>query len=325
MDIILINIAISIGIYLTIATTLILINGKSKDIGSSDEGIIFDELAIDYSNMPQYKTYVCRDKTKLDYHHYPAQSEKILILIHGSGWHNQYFYKLADHLSSNNITNVYAPNLRGHGKNPERRGDIDYINQLEDDLSDFIDMVKKEHPLSKVILGGHSSGGGLAVRFAGSKYNDKVDGYLLLSPFLKYNSPTMRNKSGGWAYARMPRIIGLSMLNNIRITLFNKLKVIDFNMPTDYRDGTETLSYSHRLNTGYAPRNYKKDLMKMNQKLLVVVGKSDESFIAEKFSPIISLYKDDAKFELLNNTTHMGLVVGSEVRESVIKWIIEFK
>ena len=34
MDIILINIAISVVIFLTIASTLIIINGKSKDIGN---------------------------------------------------------------------------------------------------------------------------------------------------------------------------------------------------------------------------------------------------------------------------------------------------
>jgi len=325
MDIILINIAISTVIFLTIATTLILINGKSKDIGSSQDSLIFDDLEMDYSKMPRYETYTCRDETKLEYHHYPAQSEKILILLHGSGWHNQYFYKLADYLSSENITNVYAPNLRGHGRTPKRRGDIDYINQLEDDLDDFIEMIKIKHPTSKVILGGHSSGGGLAIRFAGSKYNNKVDGYILLSPFLKYNAPTIRENSGGWAFPRLPRIIGLSMLNGVKITIFNKLEVIDFNMPKEYRDGTETLTYSHRLNEGFAPRNYKKDLANMNQKLIVVVGESDESFIGEKFSPVVSLYKEDAEVVLLKNTNHMGLVVGNEIREVLNKWIKELK
>jgi len=321
MDIVLINISISLGIYLTIATTLIIINGKSKDIGISEDGLKFDELAIDYSKMPEHKSYICRDETILNYHHYSAKSEKVLIMIHGSGWHDQYFYTLATYLSSENITNVYTPNLRGHGKNPKRRGDINYINQIEDDLADFIKMIKEKHPNSTIILGGHSSGGGLAIRFAGSKYNDMIDGYILLSPFLKYNAPTMRSKSGGWAFARMPRIIGLSMLNNIKVTFLNKLNVIDFNMPVEYRDGTETLSYSHRLNTGFAPRNYKKDISNMDQKLLVVVGTSDESFIAEKFSLVFTPYKEDFDIVLLENVTHMGLVIGNEIKTVLKKWI----
>jgi non-heme chloroperoxidase len=324
MDIILINIAISVVIFFTIALSLIVINGKSKKIATTEDGLKFDELAIDYSNMKPLQTYICRDNTKLNYHHYQSQSETILILLHGSGWHSQYLFRIANYISSENISNVYTPDLRGHGKTPIRRGDIDYINQLEDDLADFIDMIKRKHPNSKIILGGHSSGGGLAIRFAGSKYNNEIDGYILLSPFLKYNAPTMRKESGGWAFARMPRIVGLSMLNGMRITLLNNLKVIDFNMPKDYRDGTETLSYSYRLNEGYAPRNYKKDLAKMNQKLLVVVGESDESFIAEKFSTEISSYKADAEVVLLKNTTHMGVVVGNQIGEVLSKWFTEF-
>jgi len=207
--------------------------------------------------------------------------------------------------------------------NPIKRGDISYINQLEDDLSDFLVMVKKNNSNSKVIIGGHSSGGGLAIRFAGSKYGENADAYMLLSPFLKYNAPTMRSKSGGWAYAHMPRIVGLSMLNNVGIKWFNGLKVIDFNMPEKYRDGTETLSYSFRLNTGYAPRNYKRDFARMNKKALIAVGSNDESFIAEKFLPEVSKYKEDIEVIKLESLTHMSIVVGEKIRPVIKKWINE--
>ena len=46
-----------------------------------------------------------------------------------------------------------------------------------------------------LIMGGHSSGGGLAIRFAGSQYGQKANAYLLMSPFLKYNAPTTRLNS----------------------------------------------------------------------------------------------------------------------------------
>lgn len=323
MNIIFQNLIISIAVYFAIATILILVNGKSKEIESKKGGLKFDELIINYEKIPSLDSYVCRDGVKLNHYHYSAQTNKVLILLHGSGWHSKYFYSLAKYISSENIANVYTPNLRGHGINPIKRGDINYINQLEDDLADLIEMIKKKHPNSKVIMGGHSSGGGLALRFAGSEYGKYADAYMLLSPYLKYNAPTMRNNSGGWAFARMPRIIGLSMLNNVGISWFNNLKVIDFNMPETYRDGTETLSYSYRLNTGFAPRDYKKDLSKIKQKVLVGVGESDESFIAEKFLPEISKYKKDVEVVQLKNVTHMGIVMGNEVRPVIKKWITE--
>jgi pimeloyl-ACP methyl ester carboxylesterase len=322
---VLINIVISICGYVGIATSLVLIDGGKKIEESGSSELDFNELNIDYTQIPDRVSYKSRDETNIDYRYYSSKSNKVLILIHGSGWHSRYFFPLASNISENNYAHVYTPDLRGHGVNPETRGDIKYINQLENDLFDFIKTVKVRHPNSKIILGGHSSGGGLVVRYAGSKYGNEIDAYLLLSPFLKYNAPTMKNNSGGWASTHMPRIVGLSMLNNIGIKLFNNLDVIDFNMPKEYRDGTETLSYSYRLNTGYAPRNYKKDLSKMDKKLLVVAGSADESFKSEEYYSAISKYKPDVEVEIVNNVTHMGIVVGSEVRPIIHNFLKEVK
>jgi len=227
---------------------------------------------------------------------------------------------LAKYISEEGIAQVYTPDLRGHGPAPERRGDVDYINQLEDDLADLITLIQKDHPNAALIMGGHSSGGGLVIRFAGSRYGRQVDAYLLLSPFLKYNAPTMRPNSGGWAYANTARIAGLTMLNTMGIHWFDHLTAIEFNMPNEARDGTETLSYSHRLNTGYAPRNYKKDLSAIKQSLLVAAGTKDESFIAEAFEPTISKYTS-AQVTLIPSLTHMGVVVSPEIRPVIKEWV----
>ncbi len=325
LSIIIYNIIISIVIYFTIATVLIIIDGKSIGNISKQKKLSFDELDIDYTEIPPIDSYLCRDRSALNYRYYPSQKNKVLVLLHGSGWHSKYFLPLAKYISSENLAHVYTPDLRGHGINPIKRGDINYINQLEDDLADFLEIVRKKHPNSTLIIAGHSSGGGLAIRFAGSKYGKEADAYMLLSPYLKYNAPTIKLNSGGWASAHKPRIIGLSMLNSVGISWFNDLQVIDFNMPEEYRDGTETLSYSYRLNTGFAPRNYKKDLSVIKQKVLVLVGKSDESNIAEAFLPEISKYKKDVNVILLEDVTHMGIVIGKKVRSSIKKWMTELQ
>lgn len=319
--VILLNVLISVFIYLSIAIVLIIIDKKSAI--SDQSNISFDELIYDNSELPVLESYITRDRSELKFRYYTSSTDNVIILIHGSGWHSSYLLPLAKYLSSENIAKVYTPDLRGHGENPHSRGDIKYINQLEDDLADFIIKVKQENPTSKIIVGGHSSGGGLVVRFAGSKYSKVADAYILLSPFLKYNAPTTKQNSGGWAEPHTPRIIGLSMLNNIGITWFNYLKAIDFNMPQNYRDGTETLTYSFRLNTGFAPRNYKKDLSHIQQKTLVLAGASDESFNAEMFSSEISKYTNKADIEIIGNVTHMGVVVGEEVRPILKSWILD--
>jgi hypothetical protein len=103
----------------------------------------------------------------------------------------------------------------------------------------------------------------------------------------------------------------------------DSLTAITFNMPEEARDGTETLSYSHRLNTAYAPRNYKKDLSAITQPVLVVAGTADDAFIAEQFEPVMSQYTA-VQVTLLSSVTHMGVVVGPDVQPVLKDWLEGF-
>jgi alpha-beta hydrolase superfamily lysophospholipase len=299
---------------------VLILGGKRKKPTSYDGKVAFNELFFDYTTLPKLESFAARDGSQLSYRHYPSESDKVIILLHGAGWHSQYLLPLADFISSEGLAEVYTPDLRGHGPKPIRRGDIDYIGQFEDDLGDLMAIIREENPNAMLIIGGHSSGGGLAIRFAGSQYGNEADAYLLFSPFLKYNAPTARPNSGGFANPHTKRIAGLTMLNNWGIHRFDYLTAIEFNMPEEARDGTETLSYSHRLNTAYAPRNYKKDLKAITQPLLVVAGTADESFFTEQYEPVISQYTD-VYVELLEGVTHMGIVVGPEVQPFVKEWL----
>ncbi|MCD6360197.1 MAG: alpha/beta fold hydrolase [Armatimonadetes bacterium] len=310
---------ISVVIYFGIIAVLLL-TGKPKKPEPAQRGPAFDELFFDYSSLPELKSYTARDGTQLAYRHYPADSDKIVILLHGAAWHTRYFLPLAESISSEGLAQVYTPDLRGHGLSPKRRGDVDYIGQFEDDLADLIAMIQKDNPNSMLIMGGHSSGGGLAIRFAGSQYGRKAKAYLLMSPFLKYNAPTTRVNWGGFAKPYTGRIIGLVMLNNVGIRWFNYLTVIEFNMPEKARDGTETLSYSYRLTTAYAPHDYEKALSAITQPLLVVAGTKDETMIYCQYEPVISQYTT-VQVKLLQGVSHMGLVVCPEVRPVIKEWL----
>lgn len=310
---------ISAVIYFGIAAVLIL-TGNPKKPDPRQRGPAFDELFFDYSSLPELKSFKARDGTQLAYRHYPADSDKIIFLLHGAGWHSRYFLPLAEFISSEGLAQVYTPDLRGHGLNPKRRGDVEYIGQFEDDLADLIAIIRKDNPNSMLVIGGHSSGGGLAIRFAGSQYGKKAKSYLLMSPFLKYNAPTTQPNSGGFAMPYTGRIIGLVMLNNVGIRWFNYLTVMKFNMPERARDGTETLSYSYRLTMAYAPYDYEKDLSAISQPLLVVAGTKDETMIYCQYEHVISQYTT-VQVKLLQGVTHMGLVVSPEVRPVIKEWL----
>lgn len=316
---ILVLILISGAVYLGLALAMVLMGRPGRKQGYPPAQS-FQDLFIDYRDLPPLETFEALDGTTLDYRYYPSDSDKTLILLHGSGWHSRYFLPLARALAASGAARVYTPDLRGHGRSPVRRGDIDYPDQLVDDLADLLALIHRRHPRTEVVVAGHSSGGGLALRFAGSEYGDRVRAYALLAPFLKYNAPTTRPGSGGWANPYTLRLIGLSMLNNIGISWFDHLPVIEFNMPSEARDGTETLVYSHRLNTGYAPRDYQKDLESMDQPLLVMAGEEDRSFFAEKYEPTISPHKE-AEFVLLPGVGHLDLVTAPRTAKVLIRWL----
>ncbi|QFU24209.1 lysophospholipase [Shewanella eurypsychrophilus] len=326
---VLFSVLLSMGGYLVIAMSLTLFGVSSSEPDEADTsdkqaGINFSEMLIDYSQMPPLQSYGTRGEGQLQYRYYSSDSDKVLILLHGSGWHSQQFYPLAKFISEQGLAQVYTPDLRGHGVNPKRRGDIDYIGQFEDDLTDLIIGIKQDSPGSSIIMGGHSSGGGLAIRFAGGTHGQLADAYLLLAPFVYYNASTTRPNAGGWAKPYTARIIGLSMLNNIGIHGLNHLISIEFNMPPEVRNGTETLAYSYRLNTSFAPRDYGKDLSALTQPLLLLAGSKDETMFADKYQGLITKHavnSQKTQVKVLPGLSHMGIVVSPDVRPVIKEWL----
>jgi non-heme chloroperoxidase len=288
-------------------------------------GLRFDELAIDYSGLPERGAYTARDGASLPVRHYPlespAVSDRVLLLIHGSGYHSRYLMPLAERIAASGAAQVYTPDLRGHGTSPARRGDIDYADQLEDDLVDLITHIQEANPGARVFIGGHSSGGGLALRFAGSGHGSESAGFVLLAPFLRHDAPTTQSNAGGWAKPKILRIIALAILNAMGVSRFDDSVVIEFSMPEEVRDGTETLAYTHRLNTGLAPRHYESDLEAIETPLLVLVGDDDEAFIAEKFPETVSCHAPGAVVEIVADASHMGIVVGEASADIIIRWL----
>lgn len=314
----LVVLAIIVSAYFIGALALVTFGVPSEPVGG--ETLHFDELTNDVAQLPPLQTYTARDDSPLMYRHYAVDSDRALILLHGSGSHSEYLQPLATAIAASGEANVYTPDLRGHGENPERRGDVDYIDQFTDDVADLIAHIQDDDPFDQIVVGGHSSGGGLTLRFAESDYNDQADAYLLLAPYIAFNAPTTRPNSGGWATPYTGRIIGLILLNNVGVTALNGLPAIDFDMPSEFRTGTETLSYTYRLNTGYAPQNYEVALEAIDVPLLLVAGDADEAFFADQYESTVTAYTE-ADVVILPDVSHMGAVVDEDVQMPVIEWL----
>jgi len=271
---------------------------------------------------PSLRRYPARDGEQLAYRIYESTSERILIFIHGSSYHGGGYHALASAISLGGAAKVVLPNLRGHYMSGQRRGDIDYIGQYEDDLDDLIKFLRSQNLTGPITLGGHSSGGGLAIRFAGGAHAGDVSSYLLMAPIIPRSPAVKGETAGGWAALHWKRLYGLLALNAIGIHGFDGLPIVAFNKPAKFWDGTETLSYSYRLNVSYHPRyEYDDDIRVLSDHTLVLVGADDEAIDAEALRALIVADAPKAQMKIIPGISHFGIFTEPAALEMAATWL----
>ncbi len=311
-------ILVSSIVYLIIS--LVLINWPvkiEKNVNNYDYSSIRENADSSAGNEYWIKA---RDNYNIFSRIYSSENKDVLILIHGSGAESRYLAILADSIAKANIATVITPDMRGHGRNNGKRGDIDFIGQLENDIEDLILFSKKNLGAQKILLAGHSSGGGFVLRFIGNPKNSRVDKAILLAPYLGYDAPTVKPNSGGWVKVAIKRIIGLSMLNNVGIKTFNDLPVLFFNRPENMNDSLQVPSYSFSMTLNFNPKNYKDEIENISIPCLVLAGKQDESFYPEQFPIAFDKVKDYVRVEILENVKHLDIVKSQKTFELIKEW-----
>lgn len=305
-------------IYLVVAFALTLI----KPEVNGAQSLNFERLTdTDNTTLaPDLRTFTARDGATLSYAHYPSETDLVLILLHGSGYHGSYLAPLAHTLSETDAADIYVPNIRGHFGSGPTRGDVNHMGQLEEDLEDLIERIRTNKPEARIVIGGHSSGGALALRYASGAGSEVVNGYIGLAPFLGPDAPVMPDEDSGWAHISLPRIIGLSMLNTVGIDALDHLETIRFNMPHAYRDGSETLSYSWRLMRNFAlHRDYAADLAGIPDPALILIGTKDEALKAEAFPALFE--GTGSQVELMDDIDHFGIVLDERAINVLSTWL----
>jgi len=264
--------------------------------------------SVDRSTMPQPERFSARDGTNLAYRHYPARGaavEKIAIVVHGSSGSSPAVHALADALAARGIE-TYAPDIRGHGGSGTR-GDIAYAGQLENDLEDFVALVRKTRPNEPITLLGHSAGGGFALRIASSPIAGLFARAVLLAPYLGYDAPTNRPDSGGWASPDLPRIFGLMALRALRIDCCESLPALAFAVPAN-SESILAQTYSYRLLRNFATRSYKADFAAATIPLTLISGANDELMLADKYADAVHAVTPKVDVKLIEGIDHMGMV-----------------
>jgi len=266
--------------------------------------------SVDMSTLPPIERFQARDGTELGFRHYaPAgpATGRGAIVVHGStGSSGTRIRALSSALAARGVE-TWAIDIRGHGVSGTR-GDIAYVGQLEDDLADFVAVVRKTNPSVPLTLIGHSAGGGFALRVAASPIQNLFARTVLLAPYLGYNAPTNRPKSGGWASADIPRFIGLGILRRIGIDCCGSLPVLAFAVPPN-SERFQTGIYSDRLMRNFANHpDYRGDFAAVTRPMTIYSGADDELMLADKYADAVRDIAPAIDVKLIDGVNHMGIV-----------------
>lgn len=266
--------------------------------------------------------FTVRDRHKIFAYQFPEKSANTILLIHGVKSDAAEYLKTAKMLQKATNAEVYAIDLRGHGKSFGKSGDVDYINQYADDLADIVGSIRKKKPNGKIVIAGHSMGGGIGLRYAMTNYKEKVDAYLLFAPLIGHNSPAFRQEPitnndsiASFMKIHIARIIGLKMLNEINRHEQDSLVVLFFNSPT----GTPLKTYTYRANMSMAPNDYVKGLKAVKVPMLVLTGSEDEAFNAEALKKEVLEYSN-GKVHIVNGASHEGILTNPKSFLFIKEW-----
>lgn len=265
------------------------------------------------------RSFRMRDGIALNSQYFATDSKTTIVLVHGVLSSSFPLNRTSGLLREAAAAEVVAVDLRGHGASGGRPGDIDYIDQYEDDLADVIREIRAKRPGGKVILAGHSMGGGIALRYALRPDAPPVDGYLLLAPHLGPKSPTTPTEpsedGARFVQLHIPRILGLFVMNSAGITAFNGLRTLFFNLPPE----APLRSYTYRAMAGSAPDDYRPALAAVRVPLLVIVGSRDEAFKADQYEATIRSYSRGT-VTIVPGATHDGVLHDPRAMAAVAAW-----
>ncbi len=266
--------------------------------------------------------FVMRDGKKIFAQKFFNSSNTTIVLLHGVLSSIYTMNRSAGLLRAATKAEVITLDFRGHGQSEGIAGDVDYMDQYADDLIDVISTINKNKPKGKIIIAGHSMGGGIALRYAMKPNAPKVDGYLLFAPLLGDNAPTLPKPSETIDTTAEPfmkihieRIIGLYLYNSIGEHKYDSLPVLFFNLPKEM----PLHQYTYRSNKSMSPEDYSTGLKAVKVPLLVMVGSNDEVFVATEFKPAVE-NNSNGKVVVIEGATHNSIRHSKEAMKEVNTW-----
>jgi len=288
---------------------------------------------VSYStNTPFLETvFEARDGTSIYARRYKPslqlneQAETTIVYLHGVASKSAYLNKSAGLLMEATGASVITPDLRGHANSEGAAFDVSHIGQYEEDIVDLIQALRLGNSDLRILIAGHSMGGGIALRYALLEDAPEVSGYLLLAPNMG-PGPTQPNPAdtppevaefaSAFVNFNTKRFIGTIMMNIIGVQSFDHKPIMYFNAPPEMPRYSYAAIASAQPN---APQGASIALNAMTEPLLVIVGANDEAFVASEYEGLISA-NSDGETIVIDNLNHNQILNSTEIVSIISDW-----
>lgn len=148
----------------------------------------------------------------------PDQVRGIFVISHGLAEHSECYHPLAKTLSEDGWQ-VFAWDLRGHGRSEGKRGFVLNIANFIDDYAYFLDHIQKlaKSSADNMVLFGHSMGGLITTRYL-ETHPVKYGALALSSPAFGLTMPVPKLKE---------TLANIAIKYLPTLTMFNEIKYTD--------------------------------------------------------------------------------------------------
>jgi non-heme chloroperoxidase len=281
-----------------------------------------------------------RDGLKLACHQYlPEKSESLnakarVMFLHGGSFNSRRYANIAKACVKQGFE-VILCDLRGHGDSQGPRGTCNYVGQLEDDIADTIKWFENHQPLP-VILGGHSSGSVVCLRYIEKYGQDSIAGCYFIAPAisntlepLRFDEPGSKtsflmnywrkkptfNPAPESALKHIPKLNNRKFLAALVLPFLRHKTVMSFPGSAKMAElEGRVLDYSFNMMASVSIPKYSKAFRLIEVPILIVCGQNDEILHPSFLTTVAQWHlapTTDKQVNMLAKLNHMSVLGGA--------------
>lgn len=279
-----------------------------------------------------------RDGAKLACHRYcpeeGSDTHARLLFLHGGSFNSRRYANIAKACVKKGFEVVLC-DWRGHGDSEGTPGTCDYVGQLEDDISDTISWFEQKQPLP-LILGGHSSGSVICLRYIEKYGQDKLAGCYFIAPAisntlepLRFDEPGSKKsflmnywrKKPGYHPAPESSLKHIPKMNNRKFLLALALPFLRHRTVMSFPGSAKmaalegrVLNYSFNLMASVSVPKYSIAFRQVKVPIAFICGEADE-ILNPSFLPMVAQWHLpptlDKEVHMLPKLNHISVLSGA--------------